>query len=344
VLFRPVEILGIQSCLTRCDIRVGCIDEVSPLEDLPEEVEDEEDWDADVGSEEVSNIPMLVARANKDIEAVEDNDQAEEDQGNPGQIGLEVRPEHQGVTVNALCLEGGVELDVGQANGAPSEEGGDGGQVLEPCEDESWSTISDRQIRQERNKGCEEHTIVWYSTFAALKEESWGLSVLCKGKEIAGSGVQECVGRRRSRGQNDSVDDGGKNWDTGVLNTNNPRGGSSASSTRSLGTKEILVIRRNENTDGEGSKNVEEQNTPENSANCLGDVFARVLGLTCSNGNKFNSSVGECSIDEHGEESQESTSVSSRIVLLHCAGVFPVTETQAVMFWSTTEIDDECHD
>jgi len=94
VLLRPVEILGIQSCLAGCDIRVGCMDEVSPLEDLPEEVEEEKDWDANVGSKEVSDIPILVVLANKDIEAVEENDQREEDQGNPGQIGLEVRLEH----------------------------------------------------------------------------------------------------------------------------------------------------------------------------------------------------------------------------------------------------------
>jgi len=91
-----------------------------------------------------------------------------------------------------------MELDVGPANGAPGKEGGDGGQVLEPREDESWSTRSDRQICQERNKGCAEHTPVWYSISGAPKEEPWGLSILCKGKEIAGSGVQECVCRRGS--------------------------------------------------------------------------------------------------------------------------------------------------
>jgi len=53
VLLGPVEVFGVQGCLASCDIRVGVLDDMSALEDLPEEVEGEEDWDADVGSEEV---------------------------------------------------------------------------------------------------------------------------------------------------------------------------------------------------------------------------------------------------------------------------------------------------
>jgi len=144
-----------------------------------------------------SDIPVLDAvRRNKDVKTVEDDDHGEEDEGSPGEVGLEGRLEHQGVAVNTLCLERGVELDVGHADGAPGEERGDGGQVLEPIEDESWSTGSDRQICQERDDGGEEHTPVWYAISGATKEESWGLSVLRKGKQITGPSVQESVGRR----------------------------------------------------------------------------------------------------------------------------------------------------
>jgi hypothetical protein len=53
----------------------------------------------------------------------------------------------------------------------------------------------------------------------------------------------------------------------------------------------MWVVRSNKNTDSERTKNIEEQDTPEDSANCLGDILARVLGFTGGDCDKFNTSV-----------------------------------------------------
>jgi hypothetical protein len=52
-LIWPLVILGIKRRLTSRDISISWVDEVCTLEDLPEQVKDEEDWNANVGSEEI---------------------------------------------------------------------------------------------------------------------------------------------------------------------------------------------------------------------------------------------------------------------------------------------------
>lgn len=89
--------------------------------------------------EHTGDTPVRVMLANKDIKSVEDDDHSEVEEGEPRSVWLEVRPEHESVTVNSLSLERLMKLDVGNADRAPCEEGSDGGQVLEPAEDDGWT-------------------------------------------------------------------------------------------------------------------------------------------------------------------------------------------------------------
>lgn len=50
---RPVAVLGIEGCLSGGDVCVDGLDPGRTLEDLPEEVEAEEDGDTEVGGEEI---------------------------------------------------------------------------------------------------------------------------------------------------------------------------------------------------------------------------------------------------------------------------------------------------
>lgn len=100
------------------------------LEQLPKHVQEEIDGDSNISGHEFLGAPRT-----KDVEAVEEDDDGEEDEGEPGGVGLEGGLEDESVAVDALCLEGFVELDVGDADADPAEEGGDCGQVLEPGED-----------------------------------------------------------------------------------------------------------------------------------------------------------------------------------------------------------------
>jgi hypothetical protein len=53
----------------------------------------------------------------------------------------------------------------------------------------------------------------------------------------------------------------------------------------------MWVVGGNEDTDCERTKNIEEQDTPEDSADCLGNVLARILGLAGSDSDKLNTTV-----------------------------------------------------
>ena len=61
----------------------------------------------------------------------------------------------------------------------------------------------------------------------------------------------------------------------------------------------MRIVRGNEDTDCEGTEDVEEQDTPEDSANCLGNVLSRVFSFSCGNCNEFNTTIRESSVDKH---------------------------------------------
>jgi hypothetical protein len=84
------------------------------------------------------------------------------------------------------------------------------------------------------------------------------MSILGNAKEVARTSVQEGIACRGSRGQDDSVDDVGKNWNGGALHRNDPRG-----RLRTLGiiVGELRVVARNDDSNEEGTENVEEQDT-----------------------------------------------------------------------------------
>jgi len=222
-LLWPLAVLGIESGFTSRDVGVSRVDERSPLENFPECVEDEEDRNAQIGSEEIGDGPVRVVFANKDIKSIEDDNDGEVGEGKPGSVWLEPGLENKSVAVNPLSFECLVELYVCNANRAPGEEGCNSGQVLEPVERSCSTTVGiDGEIGEASNNGCEEDTPVWDTSFAAAEEEFWCLSVLCKSEHVTRSGVQESVSRRGGGSQDDSVDDGWEDWNTSILDANNP--------------------------------------------------------------------------------------------------------------------------
>lgn len=55
-LLWPLSILRIKRCLSSGDVRILWPNPGRTLEDLPEQVEDEENWNADIGSKEVCEV------------------------------------------------------------------------------------------------------------------------------------------------------------------------------------------------------------------------------------------------------------------------------------------------
>lgn len=111
-----MRIRRIQCSLASEDIRLGRWDPLGPLEDLPEGIEAEVDGDADVCRDKTVDI-----EGPEDVEAVEQDDDGKEDEGEPGRVWLEGRSEDEGAAVDALGLERGVETNVGDGDGHPGE-------------------------------------------------------------------------------------------------------------------------------------------------------------------------------------------------------------------------------
>lgn len=112
-------------------------------------------------------VPMRVVLTNKDVKAIEDDNGDEEDQGKPGSVWLETTSEHKSVAVDSLGLESLVKLDVCNANRAPSEKGGDGGEILEPSERFRWTTWCNGEISEACNRTCDHHSKVRHTSLAA---------------------------------------------------------------------------------------------------------------------------------------------------------------------------------
>lgn len=59
-LLWPLAVLGIQSCLSGRDVSIGSFDDGASLPDLPECVEEEEDWSSDVSRKEIYDFVSIL--------------------------------------------------------------------------------------------------------------------------------------------------------------------------------------------------------------------------------------------------------------------------------------------
>jgi len=140
---------SVQRRFAGIDIGFGRVPPLGPLEELPENVEAEVNGHSDVVGDERVRVPA----ACNGIEALEQDDQAEEDTTGPGQIWLEGRLEDQCVTVNALREKSLVEFDVRDTDRYPGEKGRNCGQVLEPFECFAGASRAGGQVGQ-GGDGC----------------------------------------------------------------------------------------------------------------------------------------------------------------------------------------------
>ena len=154
---------SVQRGLAGVQIRLRGFDNLGTLEDFPEEVEAEEDGDADVGGDKVVHVEGGAPA----VEAVEDDNEGEVDESGIGGVWLPRRLEDQGVAVDALSFEGGVEADVGNADTGPGEETGDGGEALEPLEGHVGAGRA-AQVRQEGDRSGDADTPIRNTPAAML--------------------------------------------------------------------------------------------------------------------------------------------------------------------------------
>ena len=84
------------------------------------------------------------------------------------------------------------------------------------------------------------------------------MSVLRDTEEVARSGVQECVARRCRGGQDDSINDVGKNRDGCGLHGNDPR---RRLCSHGVFVSKVGVVARDDDSDEERAQDVEEQDS-----------------------------------------------------------------------------------
>ena len=170
------------------------------------------------------------------------------------------------------------------------------------------------------------------------------MAILSQSIQITTPGVEESIGGRRRRRQDDGVDDGWQSRDTSSVDGNDPWGLSRPRFSVFPSAEQSVVVVRDENTDGQCAEHVEKEDTPENSTNSLGNVLARVFSLSRSDRHHLHATVGESSIDECGPETGETAGGALTDILLHRTGVLPVPETKTVVSRPSTKIDDQGHE
>jgi len=181
--------LVIDSSLARPDVSLCALDEFVAFEDLPDSVEEEEDWDVDICNQEA----LIVKATDENCKSIEYDNNAEESDSEPSTICSSPGSENQSVAVNVLGLEGIAETEIGDTDGDPCEKLGNGDEILEPSEG-NLGSVADGHICEEGDGCCEGDGVDWDTGLCALEEDLWSLSVLCYTEEITGSSVEEGVG------------------------------------------------------------------------------------------------------------------------------------------------------
>ena len=130
----PKPIRRIQRRLPRQNIRLLRLHKLRPLPNLPKHKKHCINQDPHIRRRKAVKIKSL-RRTRERPKAVKQENNSEEDEGGPGEVGLEGGAEGEGGAGDGLGAEGGVEADIGYGDGHPGEEDAGGGEVLEPLED-----------------------------------------------------------------------------------------------------------------------------------------------------------------------------------------------------------------
>ena len=115
--------------------------------------------------------------------------QGEKGERAPGEVRLQRRLEDEvSVAVNALDEQGAAEAQVSDADAAPGEELGDGGQVDEPAKDIVVGASGHGHIGQQRDGSGQGDAVVGHARLGACEQEARAVAVLGATKQVAGPG------------------------------------------------------------------------------------------------------------------------------------------------------------
>ena len=170
------------------------------------------------------------------------------------------------------------------------------------------------------------------------------MAVLGQCVQVTGTDVQEGISGRGGRRQDDRVDDGRQGLDVRSVHSNDPWRLGGAFRTRGERLQQVCIVVWDQQPHGEGAEDVEEQDTPEDTADRLGDIASGIFGLTRGHCHGFHATISESGIDHDGPPAEESTFSSGGNVLVHRARVPPILETQSVLSWHAADVNDQGQD
>ena len=131
---RPMLIRLIQRRLSGRDIRLFTPHPSRPFIHFPKEEQRRVNHWRHIRRDEPARIESL-RLARESIEPIEQRNSGKEDEAEPRNVGLKGGFEDEGGAGDVLSAERGIKADVGDRDGDPGEDLGDGGKVLEPGKD-----------------------------------------------------------------------------------------------------------------------------------------------------------------------------------------------------------------
>lgn len=219
----PNATLSINLRLARDNIRLGRINKLSFVPDLPERKHDNEEPNGKVTRDEPLRVP-----GREHVESVEESHGAADYQSQDGPVGHQrCDPGEVRVPVDVLGAEGAVPEEEDDDHAGVCEHEAAGGQVDEPVEDLDGGGIGG-EVGDAGEEGDGEDAVDGDAGLGALEEEFGGLAVLCEGVEGSAGGVDVCVSAGPAGEEDEDVDEVGEAVDVEALDSDDPRRGGGA--------------------------------------------------------------------------------------------------------------------
>lgn len=232
----------------------------------------------------------------------------------------------------ALGLPGTAEADVGGADGAPDEEVGQPGQRKQPGKDSALFGSLANEC-QEAEGNLDDDTPDGTTAAIDIGKRLGSHTSLSHGLHRTGRAEGARVGDRDDREGDDGVEDGGKDLDTRILNSQDERTGLGIGT---AGSQQSVVVRSDDEPKNEKIDDVEEEDSPKDLLGGTGNRLPRVGGLGSSKTDQLSAAKSEGSGDKDGAEAVEAVSKG--------AGVVPVLGAQVSLVANTTTVDHDAED
>lgn len=220
---------------------------------------------------------------------------------------------------------------MGKANATPNEEESEARKGEKPVED---GTTLGRlaNVGEEAESKLDEHTPERATLAVNVGQELRGVAALSHSLHGSGGTESARVGDGQDGDGDDSIEDGGKDLDTSILDGQDEWRGLCVGTGS---TEKTLIIAAENDSDDEEVDNVEDCDTPEDLLGGGGNGLAGIRRLGSGETNHLSTTKSEGSDNEDGAETLE-VGKSTRVV--------PVFDAEVTLVADTATVDDDTED